>query len=100
MEHRSTWFSIECTGYPKRENRGEIVKTGRIQGISLSGVVTSSFNNYLSSDSIFIYYYLLGPRRINKIALRACVPENQLEATTIPMGLWRLILGPLRRQKI
>ena len=79
------WFSIESTGYPKQENRGklEIVKTGRIQGILLNGVATSSFNNYLSSDSIFIYYYLLGPRRNKKsFALRAC-PRTQLEATAI-----------------
>ena len=84
-----------------RENRKKILKTGRIQGISLSGVVTFSFNNYLSSDSIFIYYYLLGPRRKKKIRATR-VPENQLEATAsaIPMGLWTLILGPLKRKKI
>ena len=28
-------FSIESTGYPKQENRGKIVKTGRIQGIPI-----------------------------------------------------------------
>ena len=69
-------FSIESTGYPKRENRGKVVKTGRIQGISLSGVATSSFNNYLSSDNIFIYYYMLGPRRKKNFALRACPRTN------------------------
>ena len=70
------WFSIECTGYLKWENHGKILKMGRIQGILLRGVATSLFNNYLSSDSLFIYYYLLGPRREEKIAPCMCPRTN------------------------
>ena len=77
------WFSIESTGYPKQENRGKIVKTGRIQGILLNGVATSSFNNYLSSDSyLFTIICLDQEEKKKSFALRAC-PRTQLEATAI-----------------
>ena len=73
------------------------MKTGRIQGILLNGVATSSFNNYLSSDSIFIYYYLLGPRSKKKVSRYARAREPNLRP--LPFGAVDIDFGPSKKTK-